>query len=266
MKERTITFFLVSLLIISAGYGANKPKTSSKMCYIPGGFYIPLYASKDEAKKIVKPFYMDAYPVTNAEYLEFIKANRDWSRSRVKRIFADKNYLIHWKSDFELGNDINPRSPVTNVSWFAAKAYAKWAGKRLPTVAEWEFTASASVTRPNAGNDKDNITRIQQWYSKRTDSKLAAIGSTERNFWGVYDMFGLVWEWQYDFNIALVSGESRGDSDADRNLFCGGGSLSAKDVTNYPAFMRYGFRSSLQANYTCNNLGFRCVKDLNKAE
>jgi formylglycine-generating enzyme required for sulfatase activity len=253
---------LIGVFFISVGYSANKTKVNSKMCYISGGFYTSLYAAKDEAKIIVKPFYMDVYPVTNAEYLVFVKANIYWSRSKVKRIFADNNYLINWKSDFELGENVNPGSPVTNVSWFAAKAYAKWIGKRLPTVAEWEFVASASVTKPNAGDDKNNIARIQQWYSKKSDSKLDSVGSTEKNFWGIYDMFGLVWEWQYDFNTALVSGESRGDSNVDRNFFCGGGSLSAKDVTNYPAFMRYGFRSSLQANYTCNNLGFRCVKDL----
>jgi formylglycine-generating enzyme len=262
MESRLIKYCLIAVLFTSAGYSANKTKTNSKMCYISGGIYTSLYAAKDEAKKLIKPFYMDAYPVTNAEYLAFVKANINWSRSKVKAIFADRKYLTHWKSDFELGEDVNPQSPVTNVSWFAAKEYARWIGKRLPTVAEWEFVASASGTKPDAGDDKNNIARIQQWYSKRSDSKLAPIGSTEKNFWGVFDMFGLVWEWQYDFNTALVSGESRGDSNVDRNFFCGGGALSAKDVTNYPAFMRYGFRSSLQANYTCNNLGFRCVKDL----
>jgi sulfatase modifying factor 1 len=249
MKKGLIIYCLISILFISAGYSTNKTKSNSKMCYISGGFYTSFYPAKDEVKKIVKPFYMDAFPVTNAEYLKFVKAN-------------DKNYLVHWKSDFELGENVNPQSPVTNVSWFAAKAYAKWVGKRLPTVAEWEFVAAASGTKPNAGDDKNNIARIQQWYSKRSDSKLASVGSTEKNFWGVYDMFGLVWEWQYDFNTSLVSADSRGDSNVDRNLFCGGGAVSAKDVNNYPAFMRFAFRSSLQASYTCKNLGFRCVKDL----
>jgi formylglycine-generating enzyme required for sulfatase activity len=169
---------------------------------------------------------------------------------------------MHWKNDYEFGTNVNPQSPVTNISWFAARAYAEWAGKRLPTVAEWEFVASASLTKPDALNDKNNIERIQQWYSKRSDPMLNPVGSTEKNYWGVYDLFGLIWEWQYDFNTAMVSGESRGDTNIDRNFFCGGGALTASDVTNYPAFMRYGFRSSLQANYTCNNLGFRCVKDL----
>lgn len=189
------------------------------MCYISGGSYTSFYTAKSEARKTIRPFYMDTYPVTNAEYLQFVKANNNWSKSKVKTIFADKNYLASWKTDFELGEDVNPNSPVTNVSWFAAKAYAKWAGKRLPTVAEWEYVASASVKRPSAGDDKNNIARIQQWYSKRSDTKLTSVGSTEKNFWGVYDMFGLVWEWQYDFSTAVVSGESRGESNIDKNFF-----------------------------------------------
>jgi formylglycine-generating enzyme required for sulfatase activity len=250
------------MVFVSAGYCASKHEGSVKICYISGGIYSPLYAAKNEKKETIKPFYMDKYPVTNAEYLLFVKANPKWTRSKVKRIFADKNYLIHWKEDFEIGSNVNPKSPVTNISWFAAKAYAEWTGKRLPTVAEWEYVASASTTKPDALNDKNNIERIQQWYSKRSDPMLNPVGSTEKNYWGIFDMFGLIWEWQYDFNTAMVSGESRGDTNIDRNFFCGGGALTVNDVTNYPAFMRYGFRSSLQANYTCNNLGFRCVKDL----
>ncbi|MDR3610085.1 MAG: formylglycine-generating enzyme family protein [Ignavibacteriaceae bacterium] len=262
MKSLLLKYIIISLMFTSAGWCASRTKSNSRMSYIRGGYYVSLYSSKDEAKKQVKPFYMDKYAVTNSEYLEFVKASPKWSRSGIKRIFADRNYLKNWRSDFELGDKVNPMSPVTNVSWFAAKAYAEWAGKRLPTVAEWEYVASASLTKPNAGDDMHNIARIQQWYSRSSESRLASVGSTEKNYWGVYDMFGLIWEWQYDFNTALVSGESRGDADMDKNLYCGAGALTVRDVANYPAFMRYGFRSSLQANYTCNNLGFRCVKDL----
>ena len=65
---------------------------------------------------------MDEYAVTNAEFLEFVKANPAWSKSKVKRLFADTNYLKHWKSDFEIGesNKNIYNSPVVNVSWFAA--------------------------------------------------------------------------------------------------------------------------------------------------
>jgi len=236
----------------------------SKMVYISGGDYIPLYKDDSGENKIkVEPFYMDVYPVTNAQFLEFVKSNPKWQRSKVKRIFADKSYLKHWQNDLELGEKINPKSPVTNVSWFAAKAYAGWAGKRLPTVAEWELAASASKNKPNAYGDEKVIKTILDWYSKRSLEQLPPVGSADKNYWGIYDLHGLIWEWTYDFNTALVSGESRGDISLERSLFCGNSANSSTDVKNYPAFMRYGFRSSLKANYTVHNLGFRCVKDAN---
>ncbi|MFO7447332.1 MAG: formylglycine-generating enzyme family protein [Ignavibacteriaceae bacterium] len=263
-----LTKILITALIITTGININASAPNKKaapagMVYVSGGIYTPLYKKSEETgKQKVDPFFMDAYPVTNAEYLAFVKANSKWQRSSVKKIFADKSYLKHWSDDLELGKDINPESPVTNISWFSAKAYAEWAGKRLPTVAEWEYAASASKTKPDAADDEANITRILQWYSKKSSPELPAVGSTEKNYWGVYDMFGLIWEWTYDFNTALVTGESRGDSSLEKNLFCGSGSANARDAKNYPAFMRYGFRSSLKANYTVHNLGFRCVKDI----
>jgi len=230
------------------------PQTNkSKMVLISGGLYTPLYMKETEAKQKVNAFYMDVYPVTNAEFLEFVKVNPKWRRSNVKRIFADKSYLNNWKNDLELDENAKPNSPVTNVSWFAAKEYAEWVGKRLPTVAEWEYVISS----------EKNIQKISNWYSKLSPDKIPPVGSTEKNSFGVYDMYGLIWEWTYDFNTALVTGESRGDSDFERNMFCGNGASNAKDVNNYPAFMRYGYRSSLKANYSTHNLGFRCVKDFN---
>lgn len=237
----------------------------SKMVLISGGYYTPLYMEETGETKIkVEPFYMDVYPVTNAQFLEFVKTNPKWLRSKIKRLFADKSYLIHWKGDLELGEKVNPKSPVTNISWFAAKAYAKWAGKRLPTVTEWEYVASASKIKPNAYRDEKVIQSILDWYSKRSPEKLQQVGSTDRNYWGLYDLHGLIWEWTYDFNTALVTGESRGGASLERNLFCGASGSSSADARNYPAFMRYGFRNSLKANYTVNSLGFRCVKDVNK--
>jgi formylglycine-generating enzyme required for sulfatase activity len=259
-------YILIQILFISIFFTADalsrdkKFSRESAMVLVKGGTYIPLFRGSGEAKPgKVQSFLMDKYPVTNAEFLEFVKANPQWQRSSVKRIFADKSYLKHWEGDTKPGADIIPQSPVTNVSWFAAKAYAEWCGKRLPTVAEWEYAASAGKTKPNAVNDRENINRILQWYSQRS-SKLEKVGSTDKNYWGVYDMFGLIWEWTYDFNSILITGDSRGDSNPAQTVFCGNN--AGGDAGNYPAFMRYGFRSSLKANYTVHNLGFRCVKGI----
>jgi hypothetical protein len=77
-------------------------------------------------------------PVTNAGFLAFVKANSKWKRSEVKKPFADPDYLQLWADDYKLGSQADGNAPVKYVSWFAAKAYAQWKGKRLPTTAEWE--------------------------------------------------------------------------------------------------------------------------------
>ena len=175
-------------------------------------------------------------------------------------LFADKHYLRHWRGDFAHERDHGDR-PVTNVSWVAARAYARWAGKWLPTLAEWEYAASASETSPYGRNEKGYTERILRWYARKAPDVPSPVGSTFTNHFGVNDLHGLVWEWVEDFNSALVTGESRGDTGLERSLFCGAGSIGAADPSDYAAFMRFAFRSSLKGAYTIKNLGFRCAAD-----
>lgn len=232
------------------------------MVAISGGVFKPLFRSTADFKEVaVKPFYLDVFPVTNEDFLQFVRAHPRWQRAAVKRLFADESYLKNWAGDLEPGTNAPPDAPVTFVSWFAAKAYAQWQGKRLPTVAEWELTAAAGYTQPDGQSDAEFKRALLAWYAAPADN-LARVGAGRTNYWGVHDLHGLGWEWVADFNTAMVTGDARGDTGLDRQLFCGSGSVGAKDVGNYAAFMRYGFRSSLKAEYCVHNLGFRCAKDL----
>ena len=234
------------------------------MVVVPAGRFTPLFRAESEPKEVSVPaFLMDAHPVTNAEFLEFLRANPKWRRSQVKRLFADVDYLKSWQNDLELGTNVLPNAPVTHVSWFAAKAFATWKGKRLPTATEWEYAAAASAARADGENDPEFVREIRRWYSTPVTGRLSAVGLARANLYGIHDLHGLIWEWVADFNTAMVTGDARGDTGLDRQLFCGAGSQGAKDSANYPAFMRYGFRSSLKASYTVHNLGFRCVRSLN---
>ena len=235
---------------------------TTEMVLVKGGSYVPLYGKKQE-EVIVNDLYMDEYPVTNAEFLDFVKKNEKWQKSNVKKIFADGNYLIKWKNDTILNADAKPNSPVTNISWFAANAYCDCQGKRLATVDEWEYAAMADETIPDARKLESYNQIILDWYEK-PKTYQNEIGHTFKNYYGAYDMHGLVWEWTSDFNSVLITGESRSDSAENNNLFCGSGSLNATDLMNYAAFIRYAFRGSVKANYSVQNLGFRCVKDIEK--
>jgi formylglycine-generating enzyme required for sulfatase activity len=235
------------------------------MALVPAGRYTPLFrAEKDPKDVAVADFFLDVLPVTNGDYLEFVRANPKWRRSAVKRLFADADYLQRWAGDLDPGTNAAPGAPVTHVSWFAAKAYCAWKGKRLPTTAEWEYAAAASPTRADGANDPEFIRQVRAWYSTPAPATLPAVGSGRANVFGVHDLHGLIWEWVADFSTAMVTGDARGDTGLDRQLFCGSGSEGAKDTANFPAFMRYGFRSSLKASYTVHNLGFRGAKDLEK--
>lgn len=249
----------MKIIIVIAMFSFNLWAQPSEMVKISEGEYTPFFRDENVKKVKVNSFMIDKYPVSNGEFLEFVKANPEWQRSNVKKIFADQYYLKQWKGDVDFGNQL-AAAPVTNVSWFAARAYAEWKGKRLPSEAEWEFIARAGKNSING--TKENTKVILDWYST-TSSKLKERGKNEPNYFGVFDIHGLIWEWVDDFNTTIVTGESRGNTGLERNLFCGSGSQRSIDPENYAAFLRFAFRSSLKANYTVANLGFRCAKDIN---
>ena len=252
--------FGAALLLAFAACAASPPP---EMVLIPDGIYRPLFRGENDIKEVtVKAFFLDVSPITNGDFLEFVRTNPRWRRSQVKRLFADENYLKAWAGDLELGTNVLAEAPVTWVSWFAAKAYCAWKGKRLPTVAEWEYAAKASAAQADGSRDAAFQKQIGAWYATPAPAQLPAAEHAQTNFYGVRGLHGLVWEWVADFNTAMVTGDARGDTGLDRQLFCGSGAAGARDTSDYPAFMRFGFRSSLKAHYTVHNLGFRCAKDL----
>jgi len=232
------------------------------MVRVPSGRYLPLYVNgASDGAEFVEAFYMDADPVTNEEFLAFVTANPKWRRSTISPLFGEASYLAHWSEDLDLGSAL-PKQPVTHVSWFAAKAYARWKGNRLPTIAEWEYVAAAGFTHPTGSSEPGYKRRILDLTTRPDGGSPAEVGGSEPNYFGIRDMHGLVWEWVSDFNSALVTGESRADASLERTLFCGSAVIGASDFTDYAAFMRFAFRGSLSASYAGAHLGLRTVRSL----
>jgi len=248
--------------VVCAGLmlSALSAQASDTMARIPGGTYLPFYAVKKKAVSL-PAFALDTHPVTNQNFLDFVRQHPPWRRDQIKRLFADSQYLNHWPGALQLHSS-QAQQPVNHVSWFAARAYCQAQGKQLPSQDQWEFVARASETQADATQDPKFRQRILDWYARPSPAQLGPVGSTYRNLYGVHDLHGLLWEWVRDFNTVMVTGESREDSSLDRNLFCAGGAVDGADPSDYAAYMRYAFRSSLKGHYALKNLGFRCAKEV----
>lgn len=238
----------MALLFISAQGFAADPMVRL------GGAFRPFDFKKDQKPIVIKKFLLDAYPVSVGDYSLFLQKNPEWRRGSVPSIKADLGYLKDFGSE-----RTQPQSVMTQVSWFAARAYCKTQGKRLPTLYEWEFAATR-----NQWDKKPSVNRrILAWFSQPNHgAEKALVGSGLASPQGVHDLHGLIWEWVEDFNSSTVTGDARADTSGETNLFCGATALTGSDLADYATYMRYGMRSSLRGSYTGNNLGFRCAKDI----
>ncbi len=214
----------------------------------------------------VDAFYMDIYEVTNAQYKKFVDANPQWQKDQIARRLHDGTYLRPWS-----GNDYPPGRgdyPVNYVSWYAAMAYAKWAGKRLPTEAEWEKAArGALVSKAYSWGDTIDVTHANH---ARYINDIVSVGQYAPNGYGLYDMVGNVWEWcldEYDSDFYVESPRinpfSGGEPTAVIDNFLNsdtphvfrGGCWSDNGL-----FVRVDNRDSGIPMYASAFGGFRCVK------
>jgi sulfatase modifying factor 1 len=239
---------------------ARTASRAKGMVLVPAGRFRPLYAAPSAERIAVAAFSLDREQVTTGEFLAFVERHPEWRRDRVRRAFADASYLADWPAPTDAGSPAARRRPVTQVSWFAARAYCASLGKRLPTVDEWEYVAAASEHTTDARRDAAFRSRLLALYAgvgRRTSAASFV------NAYGVRAMHGVVWEWTLDFNPAAVDHASHGAGSTagghDRHLYCASASLGSTDPSDYPAFLRQAVRAGLGARSSTSTLGFRCA-------
>ena len=187
----------------------------------------------------IKPFWMDTTEVTVGQFKKFL---------------ADSDHQFSgdlWKDIYQYSP--TDSHPMINVDWHDATAYAKWAGKRLPTQKEWEFAAGGGLIDKEYswGNDV-SLARDYANYRgvggrDKWDRITAPVGSLQPNGYGLYDMAGNVWEWCQDSY----------DSDQKRKVLRGG----SWDI--FPPTLRLAARSSFNPDNRAYDHGFRCVSGSN---
>jgi sulfatase modifying factor 1 len=200
-------------------------------------------------------------PVTVAEFAAFVRAHPEWQRGNAPAVLADQRYLLRWSGPLEPGGEVKADTPVTDVSWFAARAFCEGEGARLPSWLEWEYAAAADATRADARADAAWRQQILSWYAKPGSEALQSVGGIP-NVYGARDLHGVVWEWVDDFNALFIAGDSRTQGDPDLLKFCGAGAINIIDRDSYAVLMRIALLSSLNAADTTSTLGFRCARSL----
>lgn len=203
----------------------------------------------------VDAFYMDIHEVTNAQYKKFVDANPEWSKKGGYTKYHDRNYLARWH-----GNNY-PRGKgnhaVVNVSWYAAMAYAEWAGKRLPTEAEWEKAARGGL----AGQ------KFLRGISQSNRGIGTSVGIYAPNPYGLYGMTDQLWEWcldGYDYYFYKYSPRENpiareGTIQPIDGLISSGRQRVSRGGKWYPGHVRVAVRPNASPESTYPYIGFRCV-------
>src|SRR5215831_11540815 len=150
MRAHILIALIAAPFVLNTSGAAKSP---TPMVRIEGGTFESVLPPAPNQKSVdVRKFALDVTPVSNAQFAMFVKDHPEWQRDRVKKLFADASYLSHWRDATTPGDEIKDQ-PVTNVSWYAARAYCKSHGARLPTWYEWEFAAAASETQRDGRQD-----------------------------------------------------------------------------------------------------------------
>ena len=196
-------------------------------------------------------FAMDETLVTNAQFAEFLKASR-------YRPVHGENFLKHWTGGRPPAGCED--HPVVYVDLDDARAYARWAGKRLPTEEEWQYAAQGADGRSTPGENKWN--RHAATPARRAAPRPSRAFPLGRSPFGCYDMCGNVWQW---------TESERSDG---RTRFCiirGGAFYTAKGSGWYmdggprPANFATKFLMTWPGLDRCSTIGFRCAADLSVA-
>src|SRR2546423_283198 len=144
----------------------------------------------------ISSFYLDRYEITNSQFKKFIERNPQWRPQRIPGRYHNGNYLKQWNGNsYPKGKADHP---VVNVSWYAAVAYCQWAGKRLPTEAEWEYAARGGLSNKQFPWGDEPADRTRANYSESNFRATTPVGSYPPNGYGLFDMAGNVWEYLAD--------------------------------------------------------------------
>lgn len=297
---------------LTAKNGDSPPSSqpsANKLVRIKGGVYtmgtdkpiVPQDGEGPGRRVEISEFYMDMYEVSNAEFANFVKETgyvteaekfgdsfvlemllSNEVQSEITQAVANAPWWLpvkgaSWMSPEGKGSNIKDRMdhPVVHISWNDAVAYCKWAGKRLPTEAEWEYAARGGLEDRlypwgnNANPRGEHWMNIWQGDFPHNNTAedgyigTAPVDSYPANKYGLHNMVGNVWEWTTDWWAVRHHKDFQKDPQGPPS-----GTDKVKKGGSYmchPKFCyryRCAARSQNTPDSSASNLGFRCAKSI----
>lgn len=240
MREAYAHSYERTAAVIGDGAPDARAASTEGMVFMEGGSFLmggEADASESpEHEAFVAPFYIDRYPVTNDEYRAFVEA----TGHPAPKFWRHRNFS-------------GGMQPVVGVTFADAMAYAAWAGKALPTEAEWEFAARGKANRkyPWGAQEPDSmLSNFGEFLGMPSIVTMHEEGATPE---GVCDLAGNVYEWTSDSFAPYPTKAQAGKQGTPRRSCRGGAWNSGPHELRCSA--RKGFFPETQANH----VGFRCV-------
>ena len=237
------------MVLIPAGefiMGSNKVDTEGKAAEF--GTVKPWYLDEHPQHKVNLPsYFMDKYEVTNTAYKPFVDATgsrppENWPSGKIPS--GRENY------------------PVTYVNWYDAERFCQWAGKRLPTEAQWEKAARGTDGRDYPWGNEFDATKANTGDTGIGD--LTPVGHFEagKSPYGVYDMAGNVWEWTSDWYQPYAGSDYTSETFGEKFKVIRGSSWGGMGHYAIPYFYRTSYRFYISPEGAFPDAGFRCAKEL----
>lgn len=287
---KKIVLFMLSLTLLLAACGGDdgglgsgevgntKEKTSPtdkmSMVFIPGGTFqmggLNDQAQTDEEpdhKVSLKGFWLDKTEVTNAQYAQCVAAGPCDIPKELKSASRSDYYANAEYADY----------PVVYVTWNQAKLYCEWAGRRLPTEAEWEYAARGNDFRNFPWGDAEPTEETANFGFKNKDTVKVGSYPGGASPFGILDMSGNVWEWVADFYSATYYQKSPAENPTGPDkpgvnglqMSLRGGSWADEIVELRLSNRGFGLAQNLEADKLSNayagqaneRIGFRCAAD-----